>query len=145
MKFPIIKCRCCTPKTHSCTPQTHRRTHTDISCHLNLVNFRTSTSIIPTKMLNAPLFLCLILVWLIYTPGEQGEPSICPLLKHIFPLFLSVSQMFSVMDLSDGEWRHAYQCVVLDKRGRFVTVVVGQSWVCACACLCLTLTSSPSS
>ena len=36
--------------------------------------------------------------------------------------------MFSKMDLSDEEWRHTYQCVVLDKTEKICNVAV---WVCA--------------
>lgn len=50
--------------------------------------------------------------------------------------------MFSEMDLSDGEWRHTYQLVVLDKRGRFVTVAVGQSWIGALVCVCVFVSDS---
>lgn len=54
-----------------------------------------------------------------------------------------VSQMFSEMDLSDGEWRHTYQCVVLDKAGKICNGC-GRSVldVCICLCVCVSLSYS---
>lgn len=55
-----------------------------------------------------------------------------------FHIFLRA--MFSEMDLSDGEWRHTYQCVVLDKAEEICNGCTKRE--CVCVSLSLALTSS---